>query len=295
MSILLFVIAAMIAFGVYGLATLAFPSRAASAGLHRTLNPDRRHLSWDDRLPLPAVALLEPRVKISEDKVTGVEQDLKDANIALTPKEYLLLPWVKGAPFWILGLLFCFTSAFYGLCLMAAGVLIFWDSRTRAARAVKKRRYNILAEMPAFVAHVLHASNPPVLVSIIGSYLPTAGKTLKAELLHLLADMNSITSDTQGSHEAALGRFSSRIRVDMVTRVTLGLIALDRGEEFRPIFQGLLNELNSWRKAQKERIAAKRPNETFLAIVLLFMGIGAAIFVAVALYFQQSVAGLFTA
>lgn len=282
-----------IAFGIYSFATMKMPTRAAAKGLHETLHPDRRKIDLSDRAILPLAQAIAPRVKFDETRLAGIHQDLMDARMELTPEEYLILPWVKGGLLWLLGLLFCFGSAVFGIAVIGAGVLIFWDARTRAGRAVKRRRYNIHAEMPEFVQHIIDAGKPPVLINIIKSYLPTAGKTLHAELVQLLADMQTATSETQSSHEIALSRFSSRIRVDAVTRITLGLIAMDRGEDMRTYFQGLLNELASWRKSQKLRIAAKRPSETFLATVLLFLSIGAVIFVSVYLYFTQSVSGFF--
>lgn len=293
MQIVLLVFALLVAFGIYRLATLRLPDRAAANGLHATLHPDRRKLQWTDKTALPVAQAIAPHVEFGSERLAGIRQDLKDARLELTPEEYLILPWAKAGLFWALGILFAFASPVYGVILFAAGAVVFWDARTRAARAVKRRRYAIQAEMPAFVQHIISASKPPVLITIIKSYLPTAGKTFRAELIQLLADMQTVTSDTESSHEIALSRFSMRIRVDMVTRVTLGLISLDRGDDMQTHFQGLLNELEGWRKAQKLRIASLRPNETFFATVLLFLGVGAAIFVAVALYMTQSISGFF--
>ena len=90
---------------------------------------------------------------------------------------------------------------------------------------IKGRRQTIEYELPRFVSSIektmQHNRN---VVYILETYKDTAGAELKAELEITIADMRS------GNVEVALTRLENRIGSTMMSDITRGLAALERGD-----------------------------------------------------------------
>ena len=90
---------------------------------------------------------------------------------------------------------------------------------------IKSRRQKIEYELPRFVSSIEKTmQHNRSVVYILESYKDTAGEELKAELEITIADMRS------GNVEVALTRLENRIGSTMMSDITRGLAALDRGD-----------------------------------------------------------------
>lgn len=293
--IFLIVLAVAVAVCIYSIATVNMPSLASIRQFGKILaGTAGKKMAWDDKLFLPLATRLSKFIHMEPVSREALQNDLHTARMHFSPEEYILLAWLKSIPFWLIGALLCLYNPLVGIVLMVPGCIEYYQARVRATTATTKKRRRIEARMPQFVRYVKNAvagrSQSVVLVTLIENYLPTSGKTLRGELQILLADMRTITDDIKSSHELALKRFAARVNSDIVTRVVFGLIDLDTGKDVSGYFQGLQNELRSWKNAQLTIIADKRPAELFVTNAVLFVGIILTVVVMVFGFFNGAAA-----
>ena len=288
MIIAYIVSAVLLAFGLYAAFTVGLPSHSAMDGVDDIFDSGGKGKNLIDRIIEKIVSPIEPHIHLNEVHRNELAANLKMANINVTPEYYIISTWIRCIPFFILGLLCCFKSVVSGICFVAAGCVILYASYTEASRKGKERRYNLEAELPFLVSHIINSiAYPQPLYSIILKYYPIAGKTMKHELGTLLTDMRT------GDHENALKRFMNRSGSTLVTQFALGLISLDRGEDMTDFFEGFAKELKSWRTSQLGLLAAKRPRELFVTNMLLFLGITVLLTVAIFAYLSMSFSQMF--
>lgn len=273
--IILFVAGAALA--IHRIVMRGEPSLASVKSFDVLLNgtADQR-MGWDDRLLLPVAKRYAPLLKLDAMKQQILESDLDSAELPFSAQEYILLAWIKLVPFCILAVLFGLYNPMLGALFLIPGVIAVYQSRTRAAGKVKRRKQIVEARMPAFVRYVVNSTaggRQVVVINLITNFLPTAGKTLRNEFKMLLADMRTLVDNVHSSQELGLKKFQLRQNSDVVRRVVSGLIDLNAGKDVTIYFQGLQDELRTRKNARLVMLADKRPAELFANNAALFVGI----------------------
>lgn len=201
-------------------------------------------------------AMLAERLKLSDYYKRKTAATLRSAGISLTPEVFLSQAIVKatlilGAGIALLPLLPLLSP----LLIFLAIALFFKDYRS-ADEAVRKKRENIEAELPRFVATVaqeLKASRD--VLRILESYASHAGESLRHELQMTIADMKS------GNLETALLRLETRIGSTMLSDMVRGLLAVLRGDQGVVYFEMLAHDFKLAEIQRLKRIAMKRPGK----------------------------------
>ena len=170
-------------------------------------------------------AFLSKKLKLNEYKRAQLEADLKTAGMEITPEIYVADAITKALAVAVFAIPVFFLFQILSLVVLLIAVIVYFKEYQAVSVKIKSRRQKIEYELPRFVSSIektmQHNRN---VVYILESYKDTAGEELKAELEITIADMRS------GNAEVALTRLENRIGSTMMSDITRGLAALDRGD-----------------------------------------------------------------
>ena len=170
-------------------------------------------------------AFLSKKLKLNEYKRAQLEADLKTAGMEITPEIYVADAITKALAVAVFAIPVFFLFQILSLVVLLIAVIVYFKEYQAVSVKIKSRRQKIEYELPRFVSSIektmQHNRN---VVYILESYKDTAGEELKAELEITIADMRS------GNVEIALTRLENRIGSTMMSDITRGLAALDRGD-----------------------------------------------------------------
>ena len=170
-------------------------------------------------------AFLSKKLKLNEYKRAQLEADLKTAAMEITPEIYVADAITKALAVAVFAIPVFFLFQILSLVVLLIAVIVYFKEYQAVSVKIKSRRQKIEYELPRFVSSIektmQHNRN---VVYILESYKDTAGEELKAELEITIADMRS------GNAEVALTRLENRIGSTMMSDITRGLAALDRGD-----------------------------------------------------------------
>ena len=170
-------------------------------------------------------AFLSKKLKLNEYKRAQLEADLKTAAMEITPETYVADAITKALAVAVFSIPVFFLFQILSLVVLLIAVIVYFKEYQAVSVKIKSRRQKIEYELPRFVSSIektmQHNRN---VVYILESYKDTAGEELKAELEITIADMRS------GNAEVALTRLENRIGSTMMSDITRGLAALDRGD-----------------------------------------------------------------
>ena len=168
---------------------------------------------------------LSKKLKLNEYKRAQLEADLKTAAMEITPETYVADAITKALAVAVFAIPVFFLFQILSLVVLLIAVIVYFKEYQAVSVKIKSRRQKIEYELPRFVSSIektmQHNHN---VVYILESYKDTAGEELKAELEITIADMRS------GNVEIALTRLENRIGSTMMSDITRGLAALDRGD-----------------------------------------------------------------
>ena len=170
-------------------------------------------------------AFLSKKLKLNEYKRAQLAADLKTAGMEITPEAYVADAITKALAIAVFAVPVFFLFKLLSLVVLFIAVIVYFKEYQAVSVKIKSRRQKIEYELPRFVSSIektmQHNRN---VVYILESYKDTAGEELKAELEITIADMRS------GNVEVALTRLENRIGSTMMSDITRGLAALDRGD-----------------------------------------------------------------
>ena len=170
-------------------------------------------------------AFLSKKLKLNEYKRAQLAADLKTAGMEITPEAYVADAITKALAIAVFAVPVFFLFKLLSLVVLFIAVIVYFKEYQAVSVKIKSRRQKIEYELPRFVSSIektmQHNRN---VVYILESYKDTAGEELKAELEITIADMRS------GNAEVALTRLENRIGSTMMSDITRGLAALDRGD-----------------------------------------------------------------
>lgn len=228
-----------------------------------------------DAALLDLTAKLAAHIHLDDYRRRKLGASLKSAEIPLTPETYVAGAYVKAGllaaavipALWLLPIL--------APVLLVAAVGVYFQEMNRAEKIVQARRDEIEYELPRFVATISQSllSNHDVL-TMLESYMSTAGPALKNELAITTADMRT------GNYEAALMRFEARVNSAMLSDTVRGLIGVTRGDDGIVHFKMLARDMKQIEFQRLKRLALERPPKIrkysmllLMCMLILFLGV----------------------
>lgn len=228
-----------------------------------------------DAYLLDLTAKLAAHIHMDDYKRRKLDAALKSAEIPLTPETYVAGAYVKAGllvaaiipTLWLLPIL--------APVLLVAAIGVYFQEINRADKIVRARRDEIEYELPRFVATVSQSllSGRDVL-TMLESYMRTAGPAMKNELAITTADMRT------GNYEAALMRFEARVNSAMLSDTVRGLIGVNRGDDGIVHFKMLARDMKQIEFQRLKRLAMERPPKIrkysmllLMCMLILFLGV----------------------
>ena len=170
-------------------------------------------------------AFLSKKLKLNEYKRAQLAADLKTAGMEITPEAYVADAITKALAVAVFAVPVFFLFKLLSLVVLFIAVIVYFKEYQAVSVKIKSRRQKIEYELPRFVSSIEKTmQHNRSVVYILESYKDTAGEELKAELEITIAEMRS------GNVEIALTRLENRIGSTMMSDITRGLAALDRGD-----------------------------------------------------------------
>lgn len=235
---------------------LKLPKLATERALLSAARSDKKKLGSLDALLLGWAAKLARFVRLDEYKRDSLATILNSAGIGMTPEAFTMYTFLKPGLL-VVGALLCLpVIPILAPVLIALAVMIYFKEARRASDGMAKKRGEIEAELPRFVATLeqeLKASRD--VLTILENYKSHAGAAFASELGILTADMRS------SSYESALTRCSGRVGSPTLTDIIRGLTGVLHGDDGGMYFQMLAHDLKQRELQQLKAQAAKIPSK----------------------------------
>jgi len=211
-------------------------------------------------------AFLSKKLKLNEYKRAQLAADLKTAGMEITPEAYVADAATRALAIAVFAIPVFFLFKVLSLVVLFISVIVYFKEYQAVSVKIKSRRQKIEYELPRFVSSIektmQHNRN---VVYILESYKETAGEELKAELSITIADMRS------GNVEVALTRLENRIGSTMMSDVTRGLAALERGDNNAVYWGQLVIKFSDYQRQMLKQQANAVPRKVRrLSMALMF-------------------------
>ncbi|MBW4085262.1 secretion protein F [Paenibacillus sp. S150] len=201
-------------------------------------------------------AWLAGKLPLSDYTKRKMAATLRSAGMTLTPEVYLAGAIVKAGLIFCGGLLVLPLLPLLSPLFVFLAIAVFFKETRAADEVVRKKREQIEAELPRFVATIaqeLKATRN--VLRMLEVYAKHTGGSLQSELHMTIADMKS------GNQETALLRLESRIGSTMLSDVVRGLLAVLRGDQGMVYFDMLAHDFKLLEIQRLKLIAMKRPGK----------------------------------
>ncbi|RRJ67241.1 secretion protein F [Paenibacillus oralis] len=199
---------------------------------------------------------LAERLPLTDYYKRKTEATLRSAGIRLTPEAFVAQAIIKATLIFCAGIALLPLLPLLSPLLIFLAIALFFKEIRSADELVRKKREQIEAELPRFVATIsqeLKASRD--VLRILEVYASNAGEGLLHELQITIADMKS------GNLETALIRLETRISSTMLSDLVRGLLAVLRGDQGTVYFEMLAHDFKLLEIQRLKRIAMKRPGK----------------------------------
>lgn len=221
----------------------------------------------------PLINLLEPFIRISEEKEMKLKYSLARAGIKDTPKEYYaraivmtIMALPLPAALFMMGLRQLVPVGF-----VLAGV-IGYQQLSSYKSELKKKTELIEMGLPGFIRSILYKLNDSKsgvikadLISIFQDYRRVANPVFAWDISTLIMEMQ--VKDI----EVALRSFNNRLAIPEVGFLCNALIGLTRGEYQNETLSALAREMDIKSKENIRRELDKRPGKVMAACMPLFL------------------------
>ena len=214
-------------------------------------------------------AFLSKKLRLNEYKRSQLESDLRTAGIDITPERYVSDALTKALCLGIFAIPVFFIFKIAALIVAVIAAAIYFKEYRAVGDRIKLRRQKIEYELPRFVSSIEKTmQHNRDVIYILESYKDTAGDELKHELEITVADMRS------GNIEMALTRLESRVGSTMMSDVTRGLVALNRGDDNRVYWAQVVMKFSDYQRQllrQQADIVPRKVKKLSMALMLCFM------------------------
>lgn len=220
---------------------------------------------------------LAEHIRINEYKRISLLNDLRSADIPLSPEQFQANSIVKAGVIGVLAVPVAFIFPVLCPVFFFAAVITYTGEGRKLAKKLKLKRQKIEYGLPglAFAAekNLKHSRD---VMHIIESYATNTEKELADELKITAADMRS------GGYETAITRLEGRVGSPMMSDVCRGFLGVIRGDDMRLYFAALsmkLSDIQREKLKEEAKRAPKRVKKLSVALLVCFMLIYAAVII----------------
>ena len=253
---------AMVLADIYRLPTLKARKAASNLGKkgERKVSAIELHLK-------DFSTFLSKKIRLSEYTCAQLQADLMTAGMERTPQAYVADAITKALAIGIFAIPVWFLLKPVSLVILILAGVVYFKEYGAVGRKIKARREKIEYELPRFVSSVekmmQHSKD---VIYILESYKGTAGPELKRELDMTVADLRSgVNADV------AFSRLETRVGSTMMSNVTSGLAALERGEPVGMYWVQLAIKFSDQQRQNlRQQVAAVPRKVRRLSMALLF-------------------------
>lgn len=235
---------------------IKLPTLAASKAIIRVARTGKKSSSTFDALIFHMSSWLAPKLSLSNYYKRKTAAALQSADIPLTPQAYVAHAIVKAGLIFVGGLVSLPILPLISPLFIFLAIAMFFKNISAASESVRKKREEIEAELPRFVATIaqeLKATRD--VLRMLEVYAKNAKNSLQSELFITIADMKS------GNQETALLRLETRISSTMLSDIVRGLLAVLRGDQGVVYFEMLAHDFKLVEIQRLKLIAMKRPGK----------------------------------
>ena len=214
-------------------------------------------------------AFISKHIRLNEYKRAQLEADLRTAGMEITPERYVADALTKALLIAVFAIPAFFVFKIAAALILLIAVLIYFKEYTALSSKIKARSRRIEYELPRFVGAIEKTmQHSRDVIYILESYKETAGDELRSELEITIADMRS------GNIEIALTRLETRVGSAMMSDVTRGLVALNRGDDNRVYWGQLSMKFSDYQRQilrQKADEIPKKVKKLSMALMFCFI------------------------
>ncbi|WP_245236107.1 secretion protein F [Paenibacillus sonchi] len=235
---------------------IKLPTLAATKAVIRVARTGKKSSSTFDALIFRMSSWLAPKLPLSDYYKRKTAATLQSAGIPLTPQAYVAHSIVKAGLIFGGGLVSLPILPLISPLFIFLAIAVFFKNISTASESVRKKREEIEAELPRFVATIaqeLKATRD--VLRMLEVYAKNAGSSLQSELFITIADIKS------GNQETALLRLETRIGSTMLSDIVRGLLAVLRGDQGVVYFEMLAHDFKLVEIQRLKLIAMKRPGK----------------------------------
>jgi len=213
--------------------------------------------------------VLAQHIRINEYKRISLLNDLRSADIPLSPEQFRANAVVKAGIIGVFAIPMIFIFPLLSPVFLIAAVITYTGEGRRLAKKLKQRRQKIEYGLPGLASsaekNLKHSRD---VMQIIESYAANTEKELSDELKITAADMKS------GGYETAITRLERRVGSPMMSDVCQGFLGVIRGDDMRLYFAALsmkLSEIQREMLKEQAKKAPKKVKKLSVALLVCFM------------------------
>lgn len=169
---------------------------------------------------------LSGRLRLNDYKKAQFIADLRTAGMDISPELYMANAITKALCLGIIAIPTFIAFKVPGLLIAVAAVFVFLKESRAVTKKIAEKRRKIEYELPRFVSVIEKTlKHSRDVIYVLESFKNSTCPEFRQELEITVADMRS------GNNEAAITRLESRVGSTMLSDVTRGLIAVERGDD----------------------------------------------------------------
>ncbi len=205
---------------------------------------------------------IERYIVIEENQKKLLQRKLNAAELDHTPEFHTARAVASGLIVTLFGIVFALIfSAFVNWMIIFSlfvilGIFSGFKMMNETNEIISRKAEAIEPELALFASTIQkQLSSTTDIIKIFESYRKICGEAFRHEIDVTIADMKT------GSYEIALLNFDNRVRLESLSQIIRGLIAVLKGDDQRVYFDMLVHDLSNAERERLKRLSLKRPSK----------------------------------
>ena len=205
---------------------------------------------------------IERYIVIEENQKKLLQRKLNAAELDHTPEFHTARAVASGLIVTLFGIVFALIfSAFVNWMIIFSlfvilGIFSGFKMMNETNEIISRKAGAIEPELALFASTIQkQLSSTTDIIKIFESYRKICGEAFRHEIDVTIADMKT------GSYEIALLNFDNRVRLESLSQIIRGLIAVLKGDDQRVYFDLLVHDLSNAERERLKRLSLKRPSK----------------------------------
>lgn len=205
---------------------------------------------------------IERYIVIEENQKKLLQRKLNAAELDHTPEFHTARAVASGLIVTLFGVVFALIfSAFVNWMIIFSlfvilGIFSGFKMMNETNEIISRKAEAIEPELALFASTIQkQLSSTTDIIKIFESYRKICGEAFRHEIDVTIADMKT------GSYEIALLNFDNRVRLESLSQIIRGLIAVLKGDDQRVYFDMLVHDLSNAERERLKRLSLKRPSK----------------------------------